>query len=417
MHANRVLVVENSRALASAVAAGLTSIEGIGSDVATTLADARRILDASPGDFFVAVTCLNLPDSPDGEIVDELQARGLRVIVLTAFLDDKRRQRMFERGVADYVLKETLAGIEYVSRAVARMYANRDSCVLVVDDTQTFRDYAGGLLRQHGYRVLDAVDGLDAMDQLAANPDIRLIVTDYEMPRMDGLQMVQEIRRQRSGDDLAIIAVSDSSRSGILARFLKSGCNDFLRKPFSVEEFYCHVDQNIDMLRAIADARRLANRDFLTGLYNRRYFFDHAARMHARARAGEIMLCAAMLDIDHFKRINDTFGHHGGDQALVAVARCLEQQTAASGLIARLGGEEFAYVSIIEDRDQVADCLDDIRRAVASIPLVLDGTPVKITTSIGASCIAGDSIDAMLAMADSAVYEAKQQGRDRVIIT
>jgi diguanylate cyclase (GGDEF)-like protein len=403
--------------MASAVAASLASIDGIECDIASSLAEALGLLDRQQDGYFVAVTCLNLPDAPDGEIVEALQQRGVRVIVLTGFIDEKWRRQMFELGVADYVLKDSLAGIDYVSRAVARMFANRDSCILVVDDSQSFRNYAAQLLRQHGYQVATAVDGADAIEQLASRSDIRLVVTDYEMPRMDGLRMVQEIRRQRSADELAIIAISDSGKPGILARFLKSGCNGFLHKPFCVEEFYCQVDQNIDILGAIADARRMANCDFLTGLYNRRYFFEHARGLHRRALNGDIGICAAMIDIDHFKRVNDTYGHHGGDVALVAVARCLDGLVASRGLLARLGGEEFAFVGMMSDLDEVADCLEGIRQAIAAIPLVLDDTPVRITTSVGATCKLGGDLDEMLAIADGAVYRAKQGGRDRVVIT
>ena len=414
--AHSVLLVENSRALASVVAASLNAIDGVDCVLATTLAGARREINADVSRFFVAVVCLNLADAPDGEIVDVLKEAGLRVIVLTGFLDDERRASMFGRGVADYVVKDNLAGIDYVSRAVARMHRNLDTRVLVVDDTRTFREYASGLLQQHGYQTLSARDGVEGLEILDAHPDVRVVVTDYLMPRMDGVAMVQEMRKLRSADDLAIIAISESAKAGVLARFLKSGANDFLRKPFCVEEFYCRIDQNIDMLRAVLDARRLANCDFLTGLYNRRYFFEHAGRLHDRAVAGEIGIIAAMIDIDHFKRINDTYGHHGGDEALVAVADCLAAQTRSSGLIARFGGEEFAFVGVISDGVEPATCLEGIRQGIADIGLVLDGQPERITASIGATQTLGNDLDAMLAIADGAVYQAKEQGRDRVVI-
>ena len=207
----------------------------------------------------VAVVFLSLADAPHGEIVDVLKQAGLRVIVLTGFLDEDRRVAMFSRGVADYVVKDNVADIEYVSRSVARVYRNLDSRVLVVDDTRTFREYASALLGQHGYQTLTACHGAEVLEILQANPDIRVVVTDCLMPRIDGVAMVQEMRKLRSADDLAVIALSETAEAGVLARFLKSGANDFLRKPFCVEELYCRIDKNIDMLRAVLDARRLAN--------------------------------------------------------------------------------------------------------------------------------------------------------------
>lgn len=413
---HRVLVVEASRAMAGMVAASLDTIDGVVCDQATSLAAARRCVADSGARYFVAVCCLNLPDAPDGQIVDELQRAGLRVIVLTGHVDDSWRTRMFERGVADYVVKESVAGIEYVRRAVARMYANLDTCVLVVDDAQVFRDYASGLLAQHGYRTLTAADGAAGLEMLAAHPEIRLVVTDYMMPKLDGLAMVREMRKLRSADDLAVIAITESDRAGALARFLKSGANDFLRKPFCVEEFYCRIDQNIDMLRAVLDARRLAERDSLTGLFNRRYFFEHARRLHRRALDGDVCIVTAMIDVDHFKRINDTYGHSVGDRALVEVAARIDELAGSAGIVARVGGEEFALVGMLGDGADPADCLETLRAGIDAIRLELDGDVVRVSASIGATLDLQADLDGMLAIADRAVYRAKERGRNRVVI-
>lgn len=398
------------------LAAGLAGIDGVDCDVATTLHATRELLAGGAQAYFVAVCCLNLPDAPDGEVVDVLLRADLRVIVLTGFVDDGWRARMFELGVADYVVKEGVAGVEYVRRCVERMHANAGTGVLVVDDSRAFREYAGSLLRQHGYQSYSVADGEEALAFLQQHPQVRLVITDYTMPRMDGLALVRAIRQTRSADDLAVMAVSESAQAGVLASFLKSGANDYLRKPFCIEEFYCRVDQNIDMLRAVRDARHLANRDFLTGLYNRRYFFQHAVRQHERARAGEIRLLAAMIDIDHFKRINDRYGHHAGDEALVAVADCLRRLTGGNGLVARIGGEEFAYVSILAADSDPLQCLEGIRTGIAAIALDLDAEPVRLTASIGATLNTADDLDAMLALADEAVYQAKSLGRNRVVL-
>ena len=414
--ATQVLLVEHSRALAGALLASLAEIDGIGCEPAGSLAEVRQLIEQGAERFLVAIACLNLPDAPNGEVVDLLQEAGLPVIVLTGDLDDSRRSRMFERGVADYVSKDSIASIDYVRRAVVRMHANRDARVLVVDDAKTFREYASGLLRQHGYQAVVAADALEGIEMLRSDARIRVVVTDYHMPNMDGLAMVREMRKLRSADDLAIIAISDSTESGVLARFLKSGANDYLRKPFGIEEFYCRIDQNIDMLRAILDARRLANCDFLTGLYNRRYFFEHAGRLYDRARSGGSGLLVAMIDIDHFKRINDTHGHHGGDEALVAVADCLSQRAGSGAIVARFGGEEFAFAGIVDQGMDAALCLEGIRRSVSEIGLLLDSRAVRMTVSIGATEALGSSLDDMLRRADHAVYQAKEQGRDQVII-
>ena len=415
--------------MASVLIARIDAIEGVRSVHAADYAQAETALQERAGEFFVAVLDLNLPDAPDGEIIDLVEAHGIPVVVLTGSLDDAKREAMFRRGVADYVVKDSLVGIEYVARLVARLAHSGSTKVLVVDDSRAFREYLGSLLQQHGYTTLSAADGSEGLALLRENPSISLVIADYNMPNMDGLTMVSEMRKLRSHDELAIVAMSDSTKPGLLARFLKSGASDYLNKPFCIEEFYCRIDQNIDMLRSVQRARDAANRDFLTKLYNRRYFFEHAERLHERACAGELEILVAMIDADHFKRINDEFGHQIGDDALIAIAAELRDALDGRGLVARFGGEEFVCLRVLDGDKRPASCLDELRRQISDIELVHEGQRVPITVSIGATGVPGEAIDEMINRAlvnrwvnrvpyraDQAVYEAKRAGRNRLVV-
>jgi len=414
--AQQVLLVEDSRAIASVLAAGINAFDGITCVVAGTFAEARGLLQTNAQAFFVAVLDLNLPDAPDGEIIDLVQEAGIPIIVLTGNVDASQRDAMFARGVADYVVKDSLVGIDYVARLVNRLAHNGAARVLVVDDSRAFRTYLCSLLQQHGYATLSARDGIEGLEVLRANPEIRLVITDYNMPRMDGLKMVSEMRKAHSQDELSIIGISNSADPETLARFLKGGASDYLHKPFSIEEFYCRVDQNVDMLRIIRRARDAANRDFLTGLYNRRRFFEKAEQLHRRATKGELQIVVAMIDADHFKNINDTFGHQVGDDALVEIAATLRDQVGSSGLVARFGGEEFVCLHVLDGTVDPLECLDQIRLGIAAIELYSDGRRVAVTASIGATQALHGNLDQMLAAADRAVYAAKKAGRNRVEI-
>jgi len=231
------------------------------------------------------------------------------------------------------------------------------------------------------------------------------------------MEMVRQMRMLRSSQELAIIGISSAAEKGILARFLKSGANDFLHRPFELEELYCRIDQNLDMVRYIHQAWDAANRDFLTHLYNRRYFFEHAQKIHESAKQGKYEIVIAMIDADHFKKINDTHGHDVGDEALVAIASTLEKLGAGRGIIARFGGEEFVCIRILKAGEDPAQCMQSLCGAIEEIDLKgPDGSRVPLTVSIGATRDLDDSLSGMLKRADEAVYQAKQQGRNRVVM-
>ena len=412
-----VLLVEDSRAIATLLAARIDAMDGVACIHTETYADAQVLLREDAGRFFLAVLDLELPDAPDGEIIGLVEEFGIPIVVLAGDLDEAVRDRMFARGVADYVVKDSLVGIEYVARLVSRMAHSHETKVLVVDDSRAFRAYLVSLLRQHGYATVAAADGEAGLEALTNDSAINLVIADYNMPKMDGLTMVAEMRKLRSHDELAIVAVSDSAKPGLLARFLKGGASDYLHKPFAVEEFYCRIDQNIDMLRSVRRALDMANRDFLTGLYNRRYFFEQAERLYVRARDGAMKIVLAMIDADRFKRINDTCGHQIGDEALVAIGHILRESLGERGLVARFGGEEFVVLTTIRRPAEARSCLEAIRQRIAAVDLQHAGETVPLTVSIGATWRLGASLDEMLRRADLAVFEAKSAGRNRVVIT
>src|SRR5690606_8287917 len=168
-----------------------------------------------------------------------------------------------------------------------------------------------------------AADGAAALLALEADPTIRLVIVDQEMPGMEGVELTRRLRALRARDKVAVIGISGNSDPSLIPRFLKNGANDFLRKPFSREEFFCRVSQNVDQLELIGTLQDLATRDFLTGLPNRRSFLENSQRQLALP-GNDDDVAVAMVDIDHFKHINDSFGHEAGDQAIRAVAGILQ---------------------------------------------------------------------------------------------
>lgn len=413
--AGMVLVVEDSRALRGLLASYLNDGYGLTVVGAGTLAEAEAQLAGGAERFFCAVLDLNLPDAPDGGVVDLVRGYGIPAIVLTGSVDPALREVILAKQVLDYFVKRNLGEIEQVARAIGRLWRNRRIKVLVVDDSRAFRAYLQDLLKSYHYRVFPASTGERALELLAAHPDIGLVITDVNMPGMSGLELIEAIRRQRRREDLPIIGMSDASKPGLSALLLKAGASDFIAKPFQVEELLCRINQNTDMMDYVRQLREAATRDFLTGLLNRRCLLEFGEKLYGSARRGHFRLGLGMVDADHFKRVNDGFGHLVGDEALKAIAATLHKTARASDVIGRYGGEEFVCMVVLRDATDAEPVFERVRAAVAAIDLTADGRRVPLTVSIGFTTELGDSLNQMIEMADSAVYRAKAEGRNRIV--
>lgn len=409
----KVLVVEDNRSLASMAKAMIEDIPGFEAVVTANGTEARNKAQHDPDGFSVALVDLNLPDAPNGEIVPVLQSLSIPVIVLTGYFGEELRTKMVDLGVVDYVLKKNISAYEYVAGLVKRVHLNRSTKVLVVDDSPSVLSMLTRYLNIQCLNVITATNGAEALQRIGEHPDIKLVLTDYNMPVMDGFELILQLRARQHKDQLAIIGLSSSGESRLSAHFLKSGANDFISKPFSYEELLCRVNQNLDYLDQIAEIRESANRDYLTKLYNRRHFFSTGRPLFHQTVFQQKPVGVAMLDIDHFKRINDQYGHDAGDLALRHLAVMLSSEFSDS-LVARFGGEEFCLL-ICGDPDATLRKLDAFRERVSHSPVSQDGHHFSFQVSIGYSCESCDSLDALISAADAKLYLAKQQGRNRVV--
>ena len=411
----RVLLVENSRAFVQAVAQAIEQQLELPVAVASTLAEAHEAL-AAHDDWFMVLTGLVLADGDHEAVVDCFLGRELPTVVVSGVYDEELRERLLRRQIIDFVLKNTPGSLDYIVWLVQRLERNRRISALVVDDSPSARAQAGLLLEMFGYRVVQVPDGDRALAAVEADPTIRLAIVDQEMPGMQGIELTRRLRAQRARDRMAVIGVSGRDDPGLVARFLKNGANDFLRKPYSREEFFCRVSQNVDQLELIGSLQDLATRDFLTGLPNRRHFLDQAERLVPRMRDTRQPLTMVMLDLDHFKHVNDTWGHETGDRALRAVASALSSHARPQDQIARFGGEEFCLLVPGLDETALNAYLEQLRRRVEDLRVPVAHGQLRLTVSIGA-CRAGhaDTLHSLLAEADRRLYLAKAGGRNQVI--
>ncbi|MCG5500770.1 GGDEF domain-containing response regulator [Ectothiorhodospira lacustris] len=409
-----LLIVEDSRSVAGLLADRIGLINGVTVLVAGTLEEAQQMVLARKDELFLAVLDLNLPDAPDGEVVPWVLSQGVPALVLTAGLDDNERDGLMDMGIVDYVNKTNPSEIEHVVRTVERIYRNRHVSVLVVDDSNSARAYLMELLRRYGYRLREARDGVSALAQLAQHEDIRLVLCDQNMPGMDGVTLIGRIRQRYCRSHLCIIGMSHYGSGMLSARLLKAGANDFINRPFLEEEFFVRVNQNVELIELIRSMEESANRDPLTGLYNRRYLADAGGMLFDAATRTGHGLAVILMDLDHFKSVNDRFGHFGGDEVLRKVAHHLTDITRSSDIVARYGGEEFCVVAQDMDNRKARVLAEKLRAGIAGLCLTIKGQAVPLSASLGMAVHLGSGLEDMLTRADRLLYEAKSSGRDQV---
>ena len=299
--------------------------------------------------------------------------------------------------------------------------------LLLVEDSQTttalLSKYLGG-----GYRILHANDGVQAWEMLETNPEIALVITDIHMPNMTGHQLLVKIRKDENDRyknmPVIVMTTADDNIDRNLA-FL-NGANDFISKPIDEMELVARVNVHYRLARTIRELEasqhalsELATTDPLTKLRNRRAFFENGAKALAMSRSYMSDLSVILLAIDHFKKINDTYGHRAGDGALVMVADLLMELSRTEDTVARLGGEEFALLLPDTNRLGTAVLAERIRSAIEREQFIVGDKIIPITASIGIASLGVDpaeSIDQLLGVADNRLYLAKKSGRNRICV-
>lgn len=351
--------------------------------------------------------------------VDAALKNKCPTILVANKLTTEVRSLFGSTSILNYVINQEDAPAEtsqQIIELIQRHINNHKISVLVVDDSAAYRAQISYFLTVHGLNVLTAKDGLEALEVIKKSP-VRLVVTDYHMPKMDGLMLTKALRKMQGKDDVAIIAITATDGSNGATEFLKVGANDFLVKPYSREELICRIDQNLEIILLLDKMKDRANRDFLTDLHNRRFFLKHATARYKSCKEEGVSISVAMLDIDYFKKINDTYGHEAGDEALRQMSGILTRLVPEGQLVARLGGEEFAIFLMSDSAVHAEKIYESIRAAVEkSVVNSVNQVSFQQTVSIGwlSNDQMPESLSYALMLADKALYQAKHQGRNRV---
>jgi two-component system cell cycle response regulator len=300
--------------------------------------------------------------------------------------------------------------------------------ILLVEDSMTSMELISRDLREH-YSLLHAHDGEEAWQLLQRASNVDLVVTDVQMPRVSGQELLTRIRQSDNPKirALPVIVMTTANDNAEKHLAFLNGANDFLNKPVDPLELQARIRVHHRLthtIRELEESKKalaeLATTDALTQLKNRRLFYTQAEQNLADCRRNERDMSVLVLDIDHFKKVNDTYGHHTGDEVLIRVAKLLSRMVRAVDTVARFGGEEFAVLMPETNKLGAAVLGERIRSVIEKEHIVVDGQTIAVTASLGIATLAAEqveSIDQLLSIADRRLYLAKNGGRNRICIS
>ena len=297
--------------------------------------------------------------------------------------------------------------------------------ILIIEDELIFRRMVKKYLLAAGYEIVEAEDGLSAWEVFQKEP-FQLVITDWMMPGLDGPALVQKIRTsgQKSYTYIIMLTAMDNKDNIVLG--LESGADEYLTKPFNSRELIARVASGMRILRleeelmqARMQMEALAMHDGLTGLLNRRAIEEYAEAEFNMADRKKQAMSVILLDIDHFKNVNDRFGHKFGDVVLRQVAQTLKEDLRNYDRVGRWGGEEFLLILPDTELKDAVTVAERLRSKIAVVQITLEnGETFSIHISLGTACTSGQfqSLAKLIDAADQALYQAKQSGRDRICV-
>lgn len=290
--------------------------------------------------------------------------------------------------------------------------------VLVVDDSATIRHKLKTLLKQHGMEVELARSAEDALELLDSAREFDVAITDLRMPGLDGTSLVSIAQKKKRCSALPFIMLTSSTATEDHVRNLEVGAAVFLTKPWDDDVLIATVRRHARQYSRNEELTRESTIDGLTKLYNRSHGAKLLEEQIKLSRKYDRLLAVVLIDIDHFKRVNDTLGHAAGDSVLVAVSAELRQASRELDVVVRWGGEEFLFVFPATDLSEGVRIVERFRTTLAAMSIAVPtGEEVTVTISGGvAELERSDTVDALVARADDALYKAKESGRNRLMI-
>ena len=422
----RVLIVEPARLYQRLISSMVMDLGGT-ADLASNVDEALEHLATNQYDLlFVAAV---LGQYSGDEFAEQLkqQSRHAQLIinVITSDTDEKIYADMRERGINEVFHKGDLEEVsEYLSRYLknTRKVESESGTILYVEDDASMSKYISAIIRDAGFDVVHAATADDAFKRFSKQA-FDLVITDIVLEKKDsGISLTRKIRNLGGEQaQIPILVISGTDDTVTRISILESGANDYVAKPVLVEELIARIRNLIRMKKLFdkveqqrKELQKMAMTDQLTGLYNRHSLSDMAPKFLSESCRHGIPLSLVVVDVDHFKMVNDTYGHSTGDVVLIEIGKVLKTSCRNEDFAARFGGEEFVLLFPHCSLGDAANKAEQIRQQIER----LKPEGISLTASFGVSCLSLDkfcTFDELFNDADMAVYKAKESGRNCVV--
>lgn len=318
-----------------------------------------------------------------------------------------------------------------MSESPAETSESETQRILVVDDNPDNVEIIDARLSSRGYSIERASNGQEALDQVAENPP-HLILLDVMMPIMDGFEVSRRIKRDSSLPYIPIILVTARGETQDKVEGLDAGADDYLTKPINFPELEARVRsmlrikklqdeldyKNRELEEVNQQLRLLSITDGLTGLFNHRHVHELLHEEYERSKRNGEPMAVTMFDLDHFKQVNDTYGHPTGDVILSETSRILKDNAREIDMVGRYGGEEFIAILPGAGEESAAQFAERVRSAVEGNRYQDNDQEISMTVSVGLASAHAHELphpDMLIKRADNALYDAKEAGRNRVV--
>lgn len=413
---SNVLIVDDSIVVLNMLEKGLNKhLSGVNLYKALNYAEAEELTQSVY--FQAAIVDVTLPDAHDGAAIDLTLAHGIPTIVLTGTTDSELKEFLLSKNISDLILKNNANNITYAIFAVRRILKNYSTQVLVVDDSNSMRHMLSRLLKRLHLNVFEANDPIEALEILNdKNNHISMVITDYEMPRMNGLEFTLMLRQKYRKDILSIIALSAVDEKGLSTKFLKHGANDFLQKPFDPDELYVRINTHLELLAMFENHRDSQGKDPICGLLTKTPFLQQTQQLIDEANRNDQFLTFALIEIDRSTMNLENYLYKS-DTIIQKVSETLEGVFPYPTVLGKISDTLFGLVDIDIPYPQLIQQMDHARHLIESTHIEFHHEILVVTISVGVHTGNKTSLSEFYQIAKRNLEISQQTGHNKMTST